>query len=202
MGVVYIDTGAMYRAVALWALRQGTPLDDAQQLEVLAQHARIEFRPGASTVQLNGEDVTAAIREPAIANAASQVAAIPGVRRAMVAQQREIAAQSSVVMEGRDIGTVVFPGAEVKIYLDASTAVRAARRLAELSAKGISADAEDLRRQMEERDARDRNREASPLLQAADATYLDSSTLTPSEVEEAILRIVRERTSNGKEHHS
>jgi cytidylate kinase len=202
MGAVYIDTGAMYRAVALWAVRQGAPLDDPQQMEVLAQHARIEFLAGAKTVLLNGEDVTAAIREPAIASAASQVAALPGVRRAMVAQQREIAAQSSVVMEGRDIGTVVFPDAQVKIYLDASAEVRTARRLQELTAKGLPADPDELRRQMEERDARDRNREASPLLQAADATYLDSSTLTPSEVEEAILRIVRERTSNGKEHHS
>ncbi len=202
MGVVYIDTGAMYRAIALWALRQGTPLDDAQQLEMLARHARIEFLAGARTVLLNGEDVTLAIREPGVSDAASQVAAIPGVRRALVEQQREIASRSSVVMEGRDIGTVVFPGAEVKIYLDASTSIRTERRLAELAARGIQADREDLQKQIEERDARDRSREASPLMQAVDAVYLDSSQLSAAQVEEEILRIVRERTSNGKEHHS
>jgi cytidylate kinase len=198
IGAVYIDTGAMYRAVALWALRQGIPCDDPHRLEALAQHAKIEFQPGQSTVLLNGEDVSAAIRTPEVASAASEVAAVPAVRRAMVALQREIAASAMVVMEGRDIGTVVFPEAEVKIYLDASTDIRARRRAEELEAKQIPFDQDLLRQQIEERDSRDRNRAASPLLQAADATYLDSSALTPAEVEEAILRIIRSKTSNGK----
>jgi cytidylate kinase len=198
IGAVYIDTGAMYRAVALWALRQGIPCDDSHRLETLAQHAKIEFLPGQNTVLLNGEDVSAAVRTPEVASAASEVAAIPGVRRAMVTLQREIAAASMVVMEGRDIGTVVFPDAEVKIYLDASTDIRARRRAEELEAKQIPFDRDLLRQQIEERDSRDRNRAASPLLQAADATYLDSSALTPTEVEEAILRIIRSKTSNGK----
>ncbi len=198
IGAVYIDTGAMYRAVALWALRQNLPLEDSHRLETLASHARIEFEPGATTILLNGEDVSEAIRTPEVSQAASQVAAVAGVRRAMVTLQREIAESSKVVMEGRDIGSVVFPDAEVKIYLDASTDIRAQRRADELSSKQIPVDFDQLRQQIEERDSRDRNRAASPLLQAADATYLDSSALTPAEVEEAILRIIRSKTSNGK----
>lgn len=198
IGAIYIDTGAMYRAIALWALRQNIPCDDSHRLEALAQHAHIEFHPGQNTISLNGEDVTHLIRTPEVATAASQVAAVAQVRRAMVAIQRDIAATASVVMEGRDIGTVVFPEADVKIYLDANTDIRAQRRAEELLSRQIPVDYDLLRQQIEERDSRDRNRAASPLLQAADATYLDSSTLTPEEVEEEILRIIRSKTSNGK----
>jgi CMP/dCMP kinase len=198
VGAVYIDTGAMYRAVALWAQRQGIPTGDPQRIEALAQHAHIEFQPPDNRIYLNGEDVSDEIRTPEISTAASQVAAIPGVRRAMVNIQREIASHATVVMEGRDIGTVVFPDAEVKIYLDASTAVRAQRRAEELAARQIPVDFDDLSRQIEERDARDRNRATSPLMQAADAVYIDSSNLSALEVEEEILRIIRSRTSNGK----
>jgi CMP/dCMP kinase len=198
VGALYIDTGAMYRAIALWALRQQIPCDDAHRIEALAQHAHIEFQSGQCRILLNGEDVSDQIRTPEVATAASQVAAIPGVRRAMVALQRDIASRSSIVMEGRDIGSVVFPEADVKIYLDASTEIRAQRRAEELTAKQIPFDLTMLRAQIEERDSRDRNRAASPLLQAADATYLDSSSLSPSEVEEEILRIIRSKTSNGK----
>ncbi len=198
IGAVYIDTGAMYRAIALWAMRQSIPTSDAHRLEALANHAKIEFLPGENRLLLNGEDVTAEIRTPAVATAASEVAAIPGVRRAMVSLQREIADRSSIVMEGRDIGTIVFPDAEVKIYLDANTDVRAQRRAEELTTKQIPFDLDLLRQQIEERDSRDRNRAASPLMQAGDATYLDSSNLSASEVEEEILRIIRSKTSNGK----
>jgi len=198
LGAIYIDTGAMYRAIALWALRQSIPCDDSHRLEVLAQHAKIEFHHGENRVQLNGEDVTDSIRTPQVATAASQVAAVAGVRRAMVTLQREIAARSSVVMEGRDIGSVVFPDADVKIYLDASTEIRAQRRAQELTDKQIPFELTQLQDQIEERDSRDRNRAASPLLQAADAIYLDCSSLSPTEVEEEILRIVRSKTSNGK----
>lgn len=202
VGAVYIDTGAMYRAVALWAMRQGMAMDDPQKLESLAQHAHIEFVARERNVLLNGEDVTEAIRQPGVSEAASQVAAMPGVRRAMVEMQRQIATEASVVMEGRDIGSVVFPDAAVKIFLDAKPDVRAERRAEEMMARGIEFDREELRQQIVDRDSRDRNRAASPLLQAEDAVYLDSSTLSEAEVEEEILRIVRERTSNGKEHHS
>ena len=198
IGAVYIDTGAMYRAIALWAIRQSIPTGDAHRLEALAHHAKIEFVPGENRLLLNGEDVSGEIRTPAIATAASEVAAIAGVRRAMVTLQREIAERASIVMEGRDIGTVVFPNAEVKIFLDANTDVRAQRRAEELTTKQIPFDLDLLRQQIEERDSRDRNRAASPLMQAGDATYLDSSNLSPAEVEEEILRIIRSKTSNGK----
>ena len=198
LGAVYIDTGAMYRAVALWAMRSGIPLDDSHRLEALAKNASIEFIAGDDRLLLNGEDVTEAIRTLEVASAASEVAAVAGVRRQMVEMQREIAANSSVVMEGRDIGTVVFPDADVKIFLDATSEIRAQRRAEELGEKKIPFDLDRLRQQIEERDARDRNRTASPLLQAQDATYLDSSKLTPIEAEEAILKIIRTKTSNGK----
>jgi cytidylate kinase len=131
LGFTYIDTGAMYRAVALWALRVGVDLDDLHRLEQLAKEARIEFTAGETTVLLNGEDVTAAIREPRVSEAASKVSLAPGVRRAMRNEQRRIGSLHSVVMEGRDIGTVVFPDAQVKVYLDADPQVRAGRRAAE-----------------------------------------------------------------------
>src|SRR5712691_10724889 len=134
LGFTYIDTGAMYRAVALWALRVGVDLDDLHRLEQLAKEARVEFAAGETTVLLNGEDVTAAIREARVSEAASRVSLAPGVRRAMREEQRRIGAAQSVVMEGRDIGTVVFPDAQVKIYLDAAPEVRAERRAAETGA--------------------------------------------------------------------
>lgn len=179
----------MYRAVALWALRAGIDLDDLHRLEQLAREARIEF--DGDLVRLNGEDVTAAIREPQVSEASSKVSIAPGVRRAMRQEQRRIAADHSVVMEGRDIGTVVFPEAQVKIYLDADPGIRAERR-----AKEIGASADSVAREMAERDQRDRSRSEAPLTQAPDAEYIDSSRFSPEDVEEAILKIVRKRTSN------
>jgi cytidylate kinase len=198
LGYLYIDTGAMYRAVALSALRLGVSLDDPLKLEQLALAAQIELTPDAR-VLLNGEDVSEAIRQPDISQAASKVSAVAGVRRAMVELQRRMGETHSVVMEGRDIGTVVFPQAEVKVFLDADPAERAGRRVAELRQKGAGADPLEVEREMRERDQRDRTRAEAPLMQAPDAVYFDSTGHTPDEVEEAILRIVRERTSNGKE---
>lgn len=192
LGFTYIDTGAMYRAVALWAMRTGIDLDDALKLEQLAREARIEFE-GDSQVLLNGEDVTAAIRDPEVSNAASKVSTAPGVRRALRDEQRRIGSLHPVVMEGRDIGTVVFPDADVKIYLDADPSIRAGRRALE-----TGADAGQIAREIAERDRRDRTRGEAPLMQAPDAEYVDSTALTPEQVEEAILKIVRARTSNGK----
>lgn len=199
VGAIYIDTGAMYRATALWAIRSQIPLDDSHRVEVLARNAQIQFNPGDNRVLLNGEDIADLIRTPEVATAASLVAALPAVRRVMVELQRDIASRSSIVMEGRDIGSVVFPDADIKIYLDASSEIRALRRADDLLAQSIPFDLDALTRQIEERDFRDRNRAASPLMQALDATYLDSSNLSAVEVEEAILKIIRAKTSNGKE---
>ncbi len=197
LGFLYIDTGAMYRAVALWALRQGIDTSDMHRMEQLALAAEIELAPGR--IRLNREDITEAIRTLEVSNGASRVAVIPGVRRAMVAKQREIGERASVVMEGRDIGTVVFPNADVKIFLDARPEARVHRRFLEESAKGASIAESALAEQMNERDRRDSARADSPLVQAPDAVYLDSTPLTIEEVEETILKIVRARVTNGKE---
>lgn len=193
LGFTYIDSGAMYRAVALWALRLSMPLDDLHRLEQLAREARIEL-PN-DRVLLNGEDVTAEIREPRVSEAASQVAACPGVRRAMRDEQRRIGSAGPAVMEGRDIGTVVFPDARVKIFLDAQPEKRAERRAAELGTT-----VEEVARELAARDERDRSRIEAPLTQAPDAEYLDTTNLTLDQAEEAVLKLVRARTSNGKDH--
>jgi cytidylate kinase len=151
-------------------------------------------------VLLNGEDVTEAIRQPEVSAAASRVSAIPAVRRALVEKQRAMAASNSVVMEGRDIGSVVFPDAQVKVYLDADPEVRADRRVEERKAKGLEVQAEETAREIAERDKRDLGRAQSPLVQAPDAVYLDSSSLTITEVEEAVLKLVRAKVTNGKEY--
>jgi len=197
MGFLYIDTGAMYRAVALWAQRQGIDTSDMHRMEQLAMAAEIELSPGR--IRLNREDVTDAIRTLEVSSGASKAAVIPGVRRAMVAKQRAIGERASVVMEGRDIGTVVFPDADVKIFLDAQPAARVHRRFLEERAKGASIGESALAEQMKERDRRDSARADSPLAQAPDAVYLDSTPLSIEEVEETILKIVRARVTNGKE---
>ena len=197
LGFTYIDTGALYRAVALWALRQNIDPGDMHRLEQLALAADIELLPGR--IKLNGEEVTDSIRAPEVSIAASKVAVIPGVRRAMVAKQRSIGERASIVMEGRDIGTVVFPDADVKIYLDAQPGERVRRRLQEVRAKGEDITEDALTEQMRERDRRDSSRADSPLSQAPDAVYLDSTNLNIEEVENEILKIVRARVTNGKE---
>jgi CMP/dCMP kinase len=196
LGFTYIDTGAMYRAVALWALRQGIKTSDRHRMEQLAIAADIQLEPGK--ILLNGEDVTEAIRAPEVTDGASEGAAIPGVRRAMVAKQRAIAEQASVVMEGRDIGTVVFPNADIKIFLDAQPPERVRRRFEEEQAKGAAPDVSALTKQIEDRDRRDSTRPDSPLVQAPDAVYLDTTGMDIDEAEEAILKIVRARVTNGK----
>jgi len=194
LGYLYIDTGAMYRAVALWALRAGVALSDMHRLEQLANAARIEFVPGDSKVFLNDEDVSQAIRSPEVGSAASQVSLVPAVRRALVTKQRAMGERASVVMEGRDIGSVVFPNATVKIFLDAQPEVRAQRRSIETALPEA-----EVAGQIEERDRRDRTRPHSPLVQAPDAVYVDTTGLSIAEAEEALLKIIRDRTSNGKE---
>lgn len=198
LGYVYVDTGAMYRAIALWAKRQSVDGSDMHRLEQLALAARIEF-PAPGEVTLNGEDVTAAIREPGMAELASKVAAVPAVRRALVRVQRAVAEEHSVVMEGRDIGTVVFPEAHVKIYLDASVGVRAERRAEDLRRAGTPAAPHELEPEIAARDQRDSTRADSPLRQAPDAVFVDTTGLGLDEVESTLLKIVRDRTSNGKD---
>ena len=194
LGYVYVDSGAMYRAVALWALRTNVAVSDMHRLEQLANAAHIEFAPGGSAVFLNDEDVSSAIRTPEVSQAASEVSLVPAVRRALVQKQREIGEQVSIVMEGRDIGTVVFPEATVKIFLDAVPEERATRRATE-----VSLPPEIVEQQIRERDQRDRGRAESPLVQAPDAVYVDTTGLSIDEVEAAILKIIRDRTSNGRE---
>jgi cytidylate kinase len=194
LGYVYIDTGAMYRAIALWALRQQIPTTDAHRLEQLALAAEIELLPMRG-VRLNGEDVSDAIRASDVSVAASQVAAVAAVRAVLVSRQRRIAESANVVMEGRDIGTVVFPDARVKIFLDANPDERVRRRAGEQP----EIPADQLAQQIAERDRRDTHRADSPLVQAPDAVYIDSTGLSAEEVEEQILKIARARISNGKE---
>jgi CMP/dCMP kinase len=194
LGYVYVDSGAMYRAIALWALRVNVAVSDMHRLEQLANAAHIEFAAGGGSVLLNDEDVTSAIRTPEVTQAASEVSLVPAVRRALVKKQREIGEKVSVVMEGRDIGTVVFPDATVKIFLDAVSEERATRR-----ANEVALPAEIVERQIRERDQRDRSRAESPLVQAPDAIYVDTTGLSIDEVEAAILKIIRDRTSNGHE---
>lgn len=194
LGFTYIDTGAMYRALGLWAVRQKLEPTDMHRMEQLADAASIAFLTESDQVILNGEDVSQAIRGPGIAEAASHIAAIPAVRRSMVAKQREIASGANVVMEGRDIGSVVFPDARVKIFLDADPGERVRRRAGQTG----ESDTAMVRKQINERDDRDRNRAEAPLTQAPDAVYVDSTNLSVQEVLETLLRLVRARMTNGK----
>lgn len=191
----YVDTGAMYRSVGWVALQRGVDLRDAGAVAALARGIRIEFLPSprGQRVTVDGADVTEAIRRPEVSDAASVVSTYPGVREAMVAVQRRLGETGGVVMEGRDIGTVVFPDAEVKVFLDASPAERARRRYEEMQARGVGVDFDDLRRAEEERDRRDQTREHSPLRQAADAVVIDTTGLAVDNVAERIIALVRGR---------
>ena len=193
MGYVYIDTGAMYRALALKALRRGISLDASEALVELARETRIDLRAesGSQSVYLDCEDVTAAIRTPEVSQAASKVAVVGGVRHVLVAEQRRAGEQGGVVMEGRDIGSVVFPDAGLKIFLTASPEVRAERRWREHQQKG---DAIDLARTLEEiheRDRRDRERSSSPLVRAPDAVVVDSTAMEPEEVARLVVMLAK-----------
>ncbi len=199
LGFTYIDSGAMYRAIALWASRQNANPSDMHRMEQLAIAADIELQPAGRLVLLNGEDVTTAIRTVEIGKQASVVAAIPGVRRALVEKQRALGAVTSVIMEGRDIGTVVFPEANVKIFLDADPAERVTRRWRDVQGDSPAVSEEAVAAQIRERDHRDRTRAEAPLTQAPDAIYIDSTGLSLEQVEDEILKIVRSRLTNGKD---
>ncbi|MBQ5600621.1 MAG: (d)CMP kinase [Phascolarctobacterium sp.] len=194
LGYAYIDTGAMYRSVAWKFLQTGEAFDEAF-ISKLSQEMVIEFKPEASVnrVFVDATEVTAAIRSAEVTANVSRVAAIGAVREAMVDQQRRMGEAGGVLMDGRDIGTVVFPNAEVKIFLTATVEERAMRRYKELVAKGEQVVLEELQKDIAERDKQDMEREISPLRQAEDAIYLDTSDMTIDEVTAYILNLVGEK---------
>lgn len=196
LGVIYVDTGAMYRAMALYLIREGVSASDAAAISRKCNTAdiSIRFENGEQQVVLNGENVNGFIRTEEVGNMASSSSPNPDVRKKLVELQRKLASEKSVVMDGRDIGTVVLPDAKVKIYLTASSAVRAKRRYDELTAKGETCDLAKIEADIIERDHRDMTREISPLKQADDAVLVDTSDMTIDEVENRLMDIVRSKT--------
>jgi cytidylate kinase len=196
LGYVYVDTGAMYRALALKALRRGFAFDDNDEnLVELARETRIDLRAedGAQRVFLDHEDVTRAIRTPEVSQAASKIAVNPGVRHVLVAEQRRAGEQGGVVMEGRDIGSVVFPDAELKIFLTASPETRAERRWREHQQKGDAIDLQRTLEEIRERDRRDQARTTSPLVRAPDAVVVDSTAMEPEEVARLVVMLAKDK---------
>jgi cytidylate kinase len=193
-GLLNLETGAMYRAFALKALRAGLPLDESGRIEALAARTTIRLEPGEehNRVLLDGEDVTALLRNQTVTDAASRVSVFPAIRAWMVQLQQQLGAAGGVVMEGRDIGTVVFPQSEVKIFLDAAPEVRGLRRYEQLGSKPEVQPAEVIR-DLRERDERDRNRADSPLRPSADAVLVDSTGMTLEEAVRAAEAIVEAR---------
>jgi len=198
LGIVYVDTGAMYRTVALHCIQECISLADEAAVVASLDGLNMRIQPDTDgqKIFLNEEDVTAKIRTAEIGRGASDVGAYQKVRERMVEIQQKMAKELSVIMDGRDIGTVVLPEAEVKIYLDAGVEERARRRVGELEAKGETADFEEIKKLIIQRDYNDMNREHSPLKKADDAVVLDSTSMTVEEVQQAILDIVQERVKN------
>lgn len=202
LGYLYMDSGAMYRAVALKALERGIPLDKDEQLQMLARETHIELKaPTAeqeaaglkNRVFLDGREVTEEIRTGEVAQAASRLATIAGVREVLVAEQQRAGQGGGVVMEGRDIGTVVFPKAELKIFLEASPEVRAQRRWKEHQEKGESVTLLEVLQEVRERDKRDRERKVSPLVKAKDAVLIDNTAMGIEETARLIVFLANER---------
>ena len=191
--LIYVDTGAMYRAMAFFMLREKVNLADAEAVALKCAEADITIRyeNGVQVVLLNGENVNGFLRTEEVGNAASTISVIGKVREKLVELQKKLAAESNCVMDGRDIGTCVLPNAQLKIYLTASSLVRAKRRYEELAAKGEVCNLEKIRADIEERDYRDMHREISPLRQAEDAILIDSSDMTVEEVISRIISLVK-----------
>lgn len=191
LGFIYVDTGAMYRTLALACFRDG--IDTSNEAAVVAKCESVEvtlgYEDGTQKVYLNGEDVSTEIRREEIGNLTSAIAVYPGVRKILVALQKDLAAKNDVVMDGRDIGTSVLPNADLKIYLTASVETRAKRRYDELVEKGQTCDLKEIEKDIEDRDYRDMNREVSPLSQADDAVLVDSSDMTIDEVVAKIISL-------------
>ena len=184
MGYIYVDTGAMYRAIALYLIKNEINVDNDSDVEDACNNIRIEikYESGVQQVYLNGENVSKEIRQEQVGNMASKAAAKKAVRDKLLQLQRDIASENDVIMDGRDIGTFVLPNAELKIYLTASVETRAKRRFDELVAKGENPDIKTIEKDIEQRDYQDMNREIAPLKQAEDAVYLDTSDMSIDEV--------------------
>ena len=196
LNFLYVDTGAIYRTVGLQAFRKGVRPDDGSAVEALLPALHIEMMYGEDGLQhmyLNGDDVTEDIRRHEISHYASAVSAIPGVRAFLLEMQRRFARENSVIMDGRDIGTVVLPDADLKIYLTADAKDRAGRRHAELLDRGQDSDYEQVLKDLIERDYRDMNRETAPLRQAADAVLVDTTGIGPEESYQMLLALIRDR---------
>ena len=193
LGYIYVDTGAMYRAMAYYLIQNQVDATDKEAIAMACQHADISicYQDGEQVVLLNGENVNAYLRTEAVGNMASVSSVVPEVRKKLVEQQQKLARETDVVMDGRDIGTVVLPDADVKVYLTASVETRAKRRFLELQEKGESADLAKIAADIEDRDYRDMHRDISPLRQAEDATLVDSSDMTIDQVVERILELCR-----------
>ena len=192
---IYVDTGAMYRAMALYFLEQGIDASDEKEISSASEKVdiTITYRNGEQQVILNGENVNGRIRREEVGNMASATSIYPVVRKKLVALQQKLAATAYVIMDGRDIGTCVLPDAEAKIYLTASVATRAKRRYDELQAKGERCDIAEIEKDIEERDYRDTHRTTSPLKQAEDAVLVDTSEMNIDEVVETIRKICQEK---------
>ncbi|MDO4648219.1 MAG: (d)CMP kinase [Eubacteriales bacterium] len=195
LSYIYVDTGAMYRAMAYFLIKNQVQKEDTQKIEELCTEAEITivYENGEQIVLLNGENVNAYLRTEEVSEMASVSSANAKVRAQLLQLQRTLAEKNNVVMDGRDIGTTILPNAQVKIYLTASADTRAKRRYDEMTEKGVAVSYEEIRQDIIERDERDMNREVSPLRQAEDAVYLDSSEMNIEEVKENILKIVRKR---------
>jgi cytidylate kinase len=200
LGFTYVDTGAMYRALALKAIRQGLDLTDEEKVAALARATDIDLveRNGCVAVLLDGADVSALIRTPEVSQIASRVSALKVVRQRLLELQRALGKRGNVVAEGRDIGTVIFPRAEVKVYLDASVEERARRRYEELRCAGRDVTLQDTLREMEERDKRDSERDLAPLRKAEDAFAIDSSSLSADAVRERVMIEIRRKRLENK----
>ena len=192
LGIIYVDTGALYRTIGLYMLRRGiSPKDEAAVSAALPDFTlELKFENGKQTILLDGVDVGDSIRTPEVSMAASAVSALPPVREYLLNTQRDIARKNSVIMDGRDIGTVILPNAEVKIFLTASPEARAKRRYDELIAKGQTVTYEKVYSEMVERDTNDSTRAIAPCVPAEDAVYLDNSNLNFEESIKAILKII------------
>ena len=193
--IIYVDTGALYRAVGVYALEKGAKTDDREQVSKLLPDISLElaFKNGTQTVLVNGEDFSGKIRTPEASMAASNVSAIPEVRCFLFDTQRDIARKHSVVMDGRDIGTVVLPDAEVKIFLTASAETRAMRRYTELKAKGANVDFDQVLKELNQRDYNDSNREIAPLKPAEDSVLVDTDKMDLEQEKEAVLNVIRQK---------
>ena len=195
LGFVYVDTGAIYRTIALHVLRQGVDPHDAPAVEALlpAIQVGLEYTPEGQVMRLNGEDVTSLIRTPEVSMATSACSAIPAVRAFLLQLQRDLAEKNNVLMDGRDIGTVVLPHAQLKVFLTASAQERARRRVRQLEESGQAADYEAILRDIQQRDYQDSHRETAPLRPAEDSVLVDTSGVTFEESVQRLVELVRER---------